>query len=198
MLKRKELAKQTIILSARQLLANRGFGAVTLQEVLKCASITKGKFFHYFESKEDFFMQVLRSALSEREYLRFSEVAQQSPEKSPFLTLLFLLDRIISWHSEGLPEVMRLCVFATIFFPEEDLGPIRERFASNTNYMRELIVRCQKEQELPDSLDPFILANLIPSCAIGSNTIQFFAGGRDLTPKSLIELKNLLIFSMHH
>jgi len=185
--------KSSIIASVRALLAERGFGAVTLQEILETASVTKGKFFHYFKSKDEFYMEVLRSALSERGTLHFKDVVKECPKGSCFERLIFLIDRIIEWHKSGLPEVMRLCVFATMFFGETELKPIRERLESNMNAISSLIKECQKSGELPHSLNSSILAAFFPACAIGSNTIQYIGKYENLTAQSLTELKNLLV-----
>lgn len=47
-------ARRRILESARPLIGVRGFSAVGLSQILEAASIPKGSFYHYFESKEHF------------------------------------------------------------------------------------------------------------------------------------------------
>src|SRR5688572_7542472 len=45
--------KQKLLDSAMKLMTNKGFKATTVDEICAEAGLTKGSFFHYFDSKED-------------------------------------------------------------------------------------------------------------------------------------------------
>ncbi len=45
--------KEKILEEAQKLMLTKGFNATTVEEICEAAGVTKGSFFHYFESKED-------------------------------------------------------------------------------------------------------------------------------------------------
>jgi TetR/AcrR family transcriptional repressor of nem operon len=45
-------AKQKILLAARSLIREKGYSATTVDDLCEAAKVTKGAFFHHFESKE--------------------------------------------------------------------------------------------------------------------------------------------------
>ncbi|AXY23864.1 HTH-type transcriptional repressor NemR (plasmid) [Komagataeibacter saccharivorans] len=58
-------ARQHILETARPLIGQRGFSAVGLAQILDVAGIPKGSFYHYFESKEAFGEELLRTYIEE-------------------------------------------------------------------------------------------------------------------------------------
>src|ERR1043165_4631180 len=55
----KQDTKQTLLDIGTQLIARNGYNHTGLNEVLEEAKIPKGSFYYYFDSKEDFALQVL-------------------------------------------------------------------------------------------------------------------------------------------
>ena len=178
-------SKEQILDAAGALIADRGFSAITLQEILDAAKVTKGKFFHYFKTKEDLFLELLRSMMSRRSFPVFSELLEGTTVKSPLDRLIIVIDSMIEWHRTGLPEIMRLCLFATVFFPLNELKPISERLNANSRTIEMLISACQDEELLPRSLNPKVLSLIFPSAAVGGNTVGFFSGDNRHTVKNL-------------
>lgn len=183
-----------IINAARALILERGFNAVTLQDLLLTAGITKGKFFHYFESKEQCFSEVLKESLGDPEFLRFDEVIEGREFGSPFKALMFLVDRAIDWHANGLPSSLQICVLATFFFPKNSSEMLRVRslLIANVAVLESLIAECQTQGELPDVINPNNLAALFPGAGIGGNIVGFLIEGKGRSVDCLRELKNIL------
>ncbi len=187
-------SRQQILEAATSLIAKQGFLAITIQDILQAANITKGKFFHYFESKEDLFSELLRFALFDRRFIKFSEVLENYPEPSPVRRLLHILDEVIEWQKKGLPDGMRLCALATFFFPPDsaEIQEIRAHLGENSRVMEDLIKSAQAIGELPASLDPALLALLFPSASVGGNIVGYLHSNRPLIPQMQIELKKLV------
>jgi AcrR family transcriptional regulator len=59
----RRLTKQKIVRSARRLFDRRGFEAVSIDDVMADAGLTRGSFYSYFESKGDLYAE----AITERE-----------------------------------------------------------------------------------------------------------------------------------
>jgi len=55
----RKTTKLHILAVGRDLVANHGFSALGLSQLLKTAAVPKGSFYHYFESKEDFGCELL-------------------------------------------------------------------------------------------------------------------------------------------
>lgn len=60
-----EARRQQILDSARALFEERGYGAVSMGDVALAAQVTRGLVHHYFGSKRDLYLDVVREVLSE-------------------------------------------------------------------------------------------------------------------------------------
>ena len=52
-------------MAAEELMLNKGFHEVGLNEILKAVGVPKGSFYHHFSSKEDFGVQMLKHYINE-------------------------------------------------------------------------------------------------------------------------------------
>lgn len=57
--RQRELTRQALLSEGRRLFATRGYGEVSLAEIVGAAGVTKGALYHLFESKADLFRAVL-------------------------------------------------------------------------------------------------------------------------------------------
>lgn len=60
----KESTRDTLLEVGRKVFLERGFNHAGLETILQEAGVPKGSFYHYFESKEDFGLQVLERFVS--------------------------------------------------------------------------------------------------------------------------------------
>ena len=184
-----------IINSAKKLIWKHGFSGVTLQNILDEAKITKGKFFHYYKSKDELFLYLLNNSLIAREFVKFDEVLKNFSDKPPFQRLLILIDKIIDWHNNGLPDVMRLSILAIHYFDHKssEIKNIKKILTRNIKILTILIEACQKDKSLPNVFDANIFASFIPSASIGGNTIGYLTDNNKLTSMNLLELRKILL-----
>jgi AcrR family transcriptional regulator len=61
--------KQKIIRSARRLFNRHGFDAVSIDDVMAGAGLTRGSFYSYFDSKGDLYAEAVRDILNEKQLL---------------------------------------------------------------------------------------------------------------------------------
>lgn len=54
-----EETKKRIMTKAKQLFVQKGYGAVTMNEVCDSAEVSKGSLYHHFPSKDELFLQIL-------------------------------------------------------------------------------------------------------------------------------------------
>ncbi len=55
----KHLTKEKILMTGADLVQHKGFKNTSIQDILKAAAIPKGSFYYYFDSKEDFGLQLI-------------------------------------------------------------------------------------------------------------------------------------------
>ena len=65
----RHLTKQKIVQSARRLFNRHGFDAVSIDDVMADAGLTRGSFYSYFESKGDLYSEAVTYVLSEKQLL---------------------------------------------------------------------------------------------------------------------------------
>lgn len=54
-----EETKRRIVDKAKQLFVQRGYGAVTMNEVCEAAGVSKGSLYHHFPSKDELFLHIV-------------------------------------------------------------------------------------------------------------------------------------------
>src|SRR5690606_20351440 len=74
---RKEAARERLLVAAQELVAQRGFGAVSVSEIATQAGVATGSVYLHFPSKAELFSEVFRSA-SQREVNKVTQAIQQA------------------------------------------------------------------------------------------------------------------------
>lgn len=80
--------QERLLDAAQQLMLAKGFVATTVDEICEAAGVTKGSFFHYFQSKEDLGKLVLD---------RFCHVRLKLMQESPSQKKKDPLERVYGW-----------------------------------------------------------------------------------------------------
>lgn len=93
--------KERIIEAAEEIMWKRSFHSVGLNEILKTVGVPKGSFYHWFESKEHFGVELLKhyigAATDEKNHALFSNLV----EKNPMPRLLSFLEVSIQKFEEN-------------------------------------------------------------------------------------------------
>jgi AcrR family transcriptional regulator len=63
----REQVREKILASAQKLFNRRGFGAVSIDEVMSAAGLTRGSFYTYFKSKSDLYAQAVARVVCEKQ-----------------------------------------------------------------------------------------------------------------------------------
>ncbi len=70
--------KEKLLDAAQQLMLAKGFAATSVDEICEAAGLTKGSFFHYFESKDELGKQVLKRFCAQGAQLHASFCRQEA------------------------------------------------------------------------------------------------------------------------
>jgi len=94
--------KERIIEAAEEIMWKRSFHSVGLNEILTAVGVPKGSFYHWFESKEHFGVELLKhyiaEATDEKNHALFSSQAENKPMKR---LLSFLETSIVKFEESG-------------------------------------------------------------------------------------------------
>lgn len=83
-----EVTRRKLLDAARDVIRQKGYAATTVDDVCKAAGVTKGGFFHHFESKE---------ALGLAAIAAFNEMADQLFTTAPYASLQDPRDRLFGY-----------------------------------------------------------------------------------------------------
>ena len=140
--------KTKLLDSAQELMAAKGFSATSVDEICQRAKLTKGSFFHYFESKEDLGKELLRRfSLSCQYKMKEAVLKEVDPLKRVYGYLDFavamtqecsgspssqgcLVGNIAQQMSDTHPQIRRICAqvfdaWAKIFQGDLDQAKIK-------------------------------------------------------------------------
>jgi AcrR family transcriptional regulator len=162
MQQRSEETRSKIIASAIKLFSNRGFNAASVDVICKDAGISKGAFYHHFESKQALFLALLDVWLQTIDTAIEASKDQTVPETFAQMTEAF--PYIFQTAGEGLPMFLEFWLQAS---RDEKIWQ-----ASITPYRRyhkhftALIKKGVDEGSFVD-VDPELTSRMIMSTAMG-------------------------------
>jgi TetR/AcrR family transcriptional repressor of nem operon len=87
--------KERILDAAEELMLEKSFHSVGLTEILKAVKVPKGSFYHHFESKEQFGVEMLKHYVADASGYKRRMLLSSEPEENPRLRLMTYLDSSI-------------------------------------------------------------------------------------------------------
>jgi AcrR family transcriptional regulator len=81
-----EATRSALIASARTLFAERGYAAVSIEEIVRSARVTRGALYHHFEDKADLFRAVFESVQQDLAQ-RLLDAASSQPDEAKHLEI---------------------------------------------------------------------------------------------------------------
>lgn len=152
--KRGEKRRAQLMEEGARLFADKGYHPTSVQEIVASLGVGKGVFYWYFSSKEEFFVEILRSAQTD---LRRRQQAAIGDEPDPIRRIEIGIEATLVWFREH-RELFNLFQFAAT---QEQFAPVLRRgqqvaVADATRHVKDGIV----EGRIPDH-DPEMLAQAI-------------------------------------
>lgn len=152
-----DLTRQRIVEAATRLFARKGFYGTSIAALAQATGLTKGAFYHHFESKEAIFFAVVESvrAVWGRGVAR--EVVQG---EGPLAQLETLLDS----HTRLLSENEMLClVMSNLMLEMEDLNPayakvLQQVYRDLTVFIERIVRQGQKVDAIRCDVSPKLVA----------------------------------------
>lgn len=127
-------SRETLLEVGQKLFINSSFNSVGLNDILQEAGIPKGSFYHYFESKEDFGLQVVEFYAQQNVDELDAILAKK--DLSPYEKLkMFFEDNIR--HFEDV-EYCQGCLMANL---SQELADVNERLRCKINELSQHMVK---------------------------------------------------------
>ena len=162
MQQRSEETKARILESAIKLFSSRGYNKASVDEICREAGISKGAFYHHFESKQALFLALLDGWLKTIDTAIGESKDKTAPETFMLMTQAF--PYLFKTAGEGLPMFLEFWLQASrdkkIW--EASIAPYRRYH----KYFTSLIKKGVKEGSFVD-VDPELTSRMIVSTAMG-------------------------------
>lgn len=94
-------AKERILDAAEEIMLQKSFHSVGLNEILTAVKVPKGSFYHYFSSKEQFGVELLRHYINEASTFKRRMLLSTETEPNPLERLSAYLDGGVAKLMEG-------------------------------------------------------------------------------------------------
>jgi TetR/AcrR family transcriptional repressor of nem operon len=116
-MRKRDLTRQKILRSARRLFNRHGFDAVSIDEVMADAELTRGSFYSYFQSKADLYAEAVTDILNEKQLLSGDGVSVDP--RAVDSAAQFIRDYLSLEHFEDIDGSCPLVAFPSEFLRKE-------------------------------------------------------------------------------
>jgi len=165
----KETTKAALLEAGRRIFLERGYNASGIEAILQTTGVPKGSFYHYFQSKEDFGLQVIDTF--SRSFFADLDVYLADESRGPLERLQgFFESRIERLESQ---ECRNGCLIGKLSQEMADQSEaFRTRLLGVFDGWVDRVARCLEQArrlgEIPSHLDPHELAESWLDCWQGA------------------------------
>ncbi|MDD5200406.1 MAG: TetR/AcrR family transcriptional regulator [Terrimicrobiaceae bacterium] len=175
--------RERILDAAEAIMLQESFHSVGLNRILAAVKVPKGSFYHYFESKEQFGVEMLKHYVANATAYKTRILLSTSPEEDP-------LQRLLTFFETGVAKCQELqgrcpCLLVKLTSEVADFSePMRKVLADANRNVIGIFERLLREgiakKGISDRVDPAIMAAVIQD--LWSGALQRAATQRDTTP----------------
>lgn len=161
-----ERTKQKIVEVAFRLIAEKGYDAMSIEDIMTEIGKTKGAFYSHFQSKEDLLYEVMRTKLDRR----FSEIAEKTLKKlkeepcDVREILLEILEQVYQGSTGSDPTVWP-STFYQVFLMSRINPVIREwlqkQYRAWESFLEQVIRRGQELGQIRSDIEARVIGNLL-------------------------------------
>ncbi|MBM9520806.1 TetR/AcrR family transcriptional regulator [Desulforhopalus vacuolatus] len=166
-----QTTKERILTAAEEIMLEKSFHSVGLKQILDAARVPKGSFYHYFSSKEQFGVEMLKDYMGESTTAKQQALSPKNLESDPVKRLFNMLDGAVT-SIESVSEKFP-CLALKLASEVVDLSePMREELAKGFEKWITLFVdvfeEAKKKGVLSETLNSSKEAQLIHDLMTGS------------------------------
>ncbi len=175
--------KERILDAAEQIMLEKSFHSVGLSEILKAVGVPKGSFYHHFESKEQFGVELLKHYVADASAYKRQVLLATEPEADPRRRLLTYFETAIGrfLESEGKCPCLVVKLASEVSdFSEPMRQVLAEGLAEWGGILESLLQEGIDKKTIRPTRDPRVTARLIGS--LWSGAMQTATILRDVEP----------------
>jgi AcrR family transcriptional regulator len=154
--------RQKILNSAKVLFSNYGFAQTSIEDIITSTGITKGAFYHYFESKESICDEIIDEVKQEYETIFKSLEAYSNPLEK----LRTLITQILTLNSGG--RWTSSILILRLSFEKKIAEKMNDFWDWYIDQYRQMIIQCRDSKLIGDKLSVEQQLNIIISFLTGS------------------------------
>jgi TetR/AcrR family transcriptional regulator, transcriptional repressor for nem operon len=164
--------KERILEAAEEIMLQKSFHSVGLNEILTAVKVPKGSFYHYFQSKEHFGVELLKHYVAEASAWKRRLLLSTDQEPNPLERFLTYMESNIARMFEG--ECRGSCLVAKLATEISSFSdPMRQVLADGMrdwqNIIEKLLVEALEKKAIRANLDPVETAALIQDLWMGAS-----------------------------
>lgn len=182
--------KERILDAAEELMLEKSFHSVGLNEILKAVKVPKGSFYHHFESKEQFGVELLKHYVADSTAYKSRLLLPPNPEPDPLLRLITYLESNVARTVEN--EGKCPCLLVKLASEVADFSePMREVLADGTRQWAGIF-----EQLLEEGVEKGKIAPQIKPAAMAAVVLDLWTGAmhRSSMTRSVSPLRDAIAF----
>nr|WP_281378787.1 TetR/AcrR family transcriptional regulator [Paenibacillus phyllosphaerae] len=153
-MQKREIRIVHILSSAIEVMAVKGIGSVSMNDIASAAGVSIGNMYHYFKSKDEIFAELLRRG--QTDYGEFVAIIAQKPDRAReklYMICSTWLQMTNHWAYTILIHTARMSETSS----EELRRQVTERFTNNLSPVAAIMEQGQREGEVKTG-DPMELA----------------------------------------
>jgi TetR/AcrR family transcriptional repressor of nem operon len=164
--------KERILEAAEEIMLAKSFHSVGLAEILAAVKVPKGSFYHYFQSKEQFGVELLRHYVNEASEWKRTLLLATDQEPNPFLRLMAFVDLSVAHLLENscqCPCLVSKLASEVATFSEPMRAVLAEGVCEWRGIFQQVIAEGQKKGMIRRKIDPAETAGLIGDLWMGAS-----------------------------
>ena len=166
-----QTTKERILTAAEEIMLEKSFHSVGLKQILDAAKVPKGSFYHYFSSKEQFGVEMLKDYMNEAAAAKQQVPSSKNLESDPVKRLFNMLDGAVTSiesESERFPCLALKLASEVADLSEQMREELAKGFEKWITLFEELFEEAKNKRVVPETLNSAKEAQLIHDLMTGS------------------------------
>ncbi|MFC7336945.1 TetR/AcrR family transcriptional regulator [Haloferula chungangensis] len=163
--------KERILDAAEEIMLEHSFHSVGLNQILSAVKVPKGSFYHYFKSKEDFGVEILRHYARNSNAIKHQLLFETDPEKDPIERMFCYFEAAIERGRENggkCPCLIQKLAAEVANFSEPMREAVAEGYAQSISIFTKLFDEAVEKGSLPRSTNTTTEAEFLMVVWVGA------------------------------
>lgn len=164
--------KERILDAAEEIMLKKSFHSVGLNEILSAVKVPKGSFYHYFQSKEQFGVELLKHYVADASTFKRRALLGTELGENPYERLMAYFDTAIAKHFEstcGCSCLVAKLASEVATFSDDMRSVLATGMREWRGYLEQVIVEGQEKEVIRNDIDPTATATALQDLWMGAS-----------------------------